>query len=251
MKRLAALLLLAACDVADPVVIEPVPPELPPDEPAPQRCRHNLDCPATMRCHDERCVPRRSEPPEPDPLDPQDPPDDPDECGVECEGGVCESTCRFCDGVEDCYRLDAYCAEYRLCYGASPGDPGNDCGRSELAPPKADGGPLLFASFQDGACTKDPVSCPNNANVCSFAAYVYDPDGDLPSSDVELYEHVFLIGPAGEQLFSFDVPRLDAAAGTLAVRGCFDESLVDLVGAMQLQDLAGHDSNALCFEGYP
>ncbi len=236
MKKLALVVLLGACDVADP------PRRSGPEAPEYPSCRTSDDCMDGEACSDAFCEEAWEEVTEECP-----------ECCCDA-GESCDAndTCRpTCTAIADCYPLTAYCASDGLCYGVEPGVEWNDCERAGHAAPMQASGPLLFASSQAAPCAKDPAHCPNNGNVCSFAAYVHDPDGDLPSNDVELYNHVFLLGPAGEQLFSFDIPTFDAAAGTLAVRGCFDEAETTIVGAMQLQDMVGHDSNALCFEGGP
>ncbi len=178
--------------------------------------------------------------------------------GAECPDGQAEDPegdCRpTCTETADCYELVAYCADVGdtdFCYGAEPGDPGNDCGRSALAPAKDASGPLLFASSQEGTCTKEPATCTNNGNVCAFTVFIFDPDADLPSSNNDLYANVFLIGPDGAQVQTYNVPTLDAGTGTLTVRGCFDAAETELVGAIQVKDQAGHNSNAQCFEGAP
>lgn len=38
-------------------------------------------------------------------------------------------------------------------------------------------------------------------------------------------------------------------ADQLQFTACYDETAVELAGAVQLEDLAGHASNAVCFTG--
>ena len=157
-----------------------------------------------------------------------------------------------CTGHGDCYSLTAYCAADGLCYGVAPGTEFNDCARASQAPAMGANGPVLFDAGQDAIgdgsnCTKDPANCTNNGNVCGFSFQYFDPEGDVPTGASALYSKLFWIDGSGDQQPTFGVP--DVSGTTIGFTLCFDEALSTVGGAVQIQDNAGNNSQALCFEG--
>ncbi len=181
-------------------------------------------------------------------------------CGSGCccpDGEACDAAgeCRAeCNDHHDCYALTAFCAADGFCYGAVAGAPSNDCERALLAPPIQSGGPLLYDGDQHDrdpgpkVCAKDPANCTNNGNVCAFTFGIFDPDGDLPATDVGWYQAVGWIDARGERQPTFE-PVLHDPPGSFTFSLCFDEALGRVGGAVQVVDEGGRSSNAHCFEG--
>ena len=152
-----------------------------------------------------------------------------------------------CAGHTPCAAVGGYCADGRC---RRPNEV--ECNRARTAPAREAGGPVLFDASQgvigEGKnCKQDPANCPNMGNVCEFRFRFHDAEGDVATSPTELYRRILVFDQSRDGVPAFDVPDLDG--DSVAVRFCLDEKRTTYGFAIQMEDLAGHRSNALCFEG--
>jgi len=230
---------------ADPsgaTVCAPIDPMLP-------SCELDSDCGSAEICVDGFCVlPAECE-------------TDTDCPGGSCESGVCVTPGgASCENTAACVAAGetAYCADLgdgeSACLDVSCGAELNSCGRCELGPnggARDANGPVIFYPQQKGTCSQDPNQClPGNTPfVCTFTFLAFDPDGNLPTSD--LNGRINLINRNGTRLTVFGAST--SAAGNnraYEFRGCFPESQSGFVSsAVVLGDAAGNDSQTLCVDG--
>ncbi len=171
-------------------------------------------------------------------------------------GGTCDPAACLASGGS---------CEGGACVSRLPGGPGNDCDRAAIAPPRLAGGPVIWGAMQtdmhpsmmdvgtvrhdpSDPCYKDPANCTNNGNVCAWEFSYFDVEGDVSTDDTAgTYRHTFWIDQEGGQHPTFSL--IHSTASTYRFSLCFDEVFQDVSGAVQIEDEAGNDSNALCFEG--
>lgn len=166
------------------------------------------------------------------------------------EGPDANGDCRpVCTSVADCYAQSAFCATDNLCYGVET------CARGDAAPAMEASGPLLFGAVQTdldagtASCTKDAAACTNNGNVCGWDVFFFDPDGDFPGTKGALYGKTKFIEADGNPIAAFNVDAPDMANSTATLYGCYDEANASPDGGFQIEDAAGHNSNAICVSG--
>ncbi len=162
-------------------------------------------------------------------------------------------TCRpVCAAIADCYPFGAFCATDGRCYGTLAGDEFNACAAARAAPAMDPSGPILYGPFALDLDPATEASCLANGRcgttelACGAQVYVWDPDGDLPTSPAVLFEAVELRLADGTGITPYAIEPLDPATGVLAFSLCVgpQERLESV--AVQLRDRAGHASNALC-----